>query len=69
MRECVFSGPAAADDRGLHQGVNVYWFWLLLVWPLEIAFVTGLALIFSALNVYIRDVRYVVESANVVCFG
>jgi ABC-type polysaccharide/polyol phosphate export permease len=50
------------------KGVNVYWFWLLLVWPLEIAFVTGLALIFSALNVYIRDVRYVVESANVVLF-
>src|ERR1035438_10022726 len=49
-------------------GINVYWFWLLVVWPLEIAFVMGLALIFSALNVYIRDVRYVVESANVVLF-
>jgi ABC-type polysaccharide/polyol phosphate export permease len=50
------------------KGVNIHWLWLLLVWPLEIAFVTGLALIFSALNVYIRDIRYVVESANVVLF-
>jgi ABC-type polysaccharide/polyol phosphate export permease len=49
-------------------GVNRQWFWLLAVWPLEIVFVMGLALIFSALNVYIRDVRYVVESANVILF-
>ena len=49
-------------------GVNRYWFWLLVIWPLEIVFVMGLALIFSALNVYIRDIRYVVESANVILF-
>jgi ABC-type polysaccharide/polyol phosphate export permease len=49
-------------------GVNRYWFWLLVIWPLEIVFVMGAVLIFSALNVYIRDIRYVVESANVVMF-
>ena len=49
-------------------GVNIYWLWLLVIWPLEIVFVMGAALIFSALNVYIRDTRYVVESANVLLF-
>jgi len=49
-------------------GVNRHWGWLLVVWPLEIVFVTGLSLVSSAVNVYIRDVRYVVESANVVLF-
>jgi ABC-type polysaccharide/polyol phosphate export permease len=50
------------------MGVNRYWLWLIVVWPLEIVFVAGLSLVFSALNIYIRDVRYVVESANVVLF-
>jgi len=49
-------------------GVNVYWCWLPLIWALEVIFVTGLSLLFSALNVYIRDVRYIVESANVILF-
>jgi ABC-type polysaccharide/polyol phosphate export permease len=49
-------------------GVNRYWVILPVVWLLEILFVLGLALIFSGLNVYTRDVRYVVESVNVVLF-
>jgi ABC-type polysaccharide/polyol phosphate export permease len=54
----------AAAVTGIHRS----WFWLLAIWPLEVLFVTGLALMFSAFNVYVRDVRYVVESANVVLF-
>ena len=47
---------------------NRHWVWLPMVWLLEVVFVCGLSLISSALNVYIRDMRYVVESANTILF-
>jgi lipopolysaccharide transport system permease protein len=49
-------------------GVNRHWLWLPVVWALDILFVCGLTLITSALNVYVRDTRYIVESANAVIF-
>lgn len=50
------------------RGANWYWLWLPVIWGLEILFVLGLTLIFAAVNVYVRDIRYVVESTNVVLF-
>lgn len=50
------------------EGINIYWLWLPLIVGLEILFTIGMGLAFSALDVYVRDIRYVVESTNVVLF-
>jgi ABC-type polysaccharide/polyol phosphate export permease len=47
---------------------NRYWCLLPFLWGAEIVFLCGLSLITAAVNVFLRDVRYVVESANVVLF-
>ncbi len=49
-------------------GVNINWLLLPVILGLEVVFVCGLSLITSALDVYFRDVRYVVESTNTVLF-
>lgn len=50
------------------QGFNRYWLLLPLIWVFAILFICGLAMASSAVNVYVRDTRYVVESATTVLF-
>jgi ABC-type polysaccharide/polyol phosphate export permease len=47
---------------------NIYWLWLPAIWALFVVFLCGLALGAAAINVYIRDTRYVLESFNMVLF-
>lgn len=48
--------------------MNIYWLLLPVLWTLEVVFVIGMVLATSALNVYVRDTRYVVESINMIMF-
>lgn len=45
-----------------------HWLLLPVVWGLFVLFVIGMVLATSALNVYVRDMRYVVESVNTILF-
>ena len=48
--------------------ITLHWLWLGPLWIMEIAFMCGLALITSGLDVYYRDVRYLVECSGLVLF-
>jgi ABC-type polysaccharide/polyol phosphate export permease len=50
------------------MGVNLNWLWIPVVIALQLVFVCGVSLLTSSLDVYYRDMRYVVESANLVLF-
>ena len=64
IQMCLLIGLVYVDGLG----VNMQWFWLPLVWGLELVCLIGLGLVTSALYVFIRDVRYIVESSILVLF-
>jgi len=47
---------------------NRHWVWLPILLLMQVVFVSGLSLITASLNVYVRDMRYVVESCNTILF-
>lgn len=53
---------------GIVIGPRWSWLWLPALVALQLIFVAGLTLATSALDVYVRDMRYVVESTNLVMF-
>ncbi len=50
------------------HSINLYWIFLIPIWVMEIVFMCGLCLITSALDIYYRDVRYLVECSGLVMF-
>jgi len=48
--------------------INANWLWLPLVWGLELVFLIGLGLACASMNLFVRDVRYVVESLALILF-
>jgi ABC-type polysaccharide/polyol phosphate export permease len=48
--------------------ITRHWIWLPYIFGMELIFVCGLCLATAALDVYFRDVRYVVESFTTVMF-
>ncbi|MBE7540784.1 MAG: ABC transporter permease [Bryobacteraceae bacterium] len=49
-------------------GVNWFWLWLPLLWLVFTLFLCGLGLLSASLAVFVRDMRYVVESTNTLMF-
>jgi len=48
--------------------VNRYWLWLPAIWGMEVVSLCGLSLMTAALDIYYRDIRYLVEASGLVMF-
>ncbi len=65
---CVQVGLLLLMTLAFGLGVNRFWLWLPALWICELVFVCGCSFLCGALDVYVRDMRYVVESASTVLF-
>jgi len=65
---CIQVGLLLLIAIVFRTGINRYWLWLPVLWICELIFVCGCALLCGALDVYVRDMRYVVESGSTVLF-
>ena len=65
---CIQFGLLLAFVFAFGYRPNIHWFWLPVIWLLTILFACGVSLITAALNIFLRDIKYVVESANLVLF-
>lgn len=65
---CIQIGLLLLIAIVFRTGINRYWLWLPVLWICELIFVCGCALLCGALDVYVRDMRYVVESGSTVLF-
>ncbi len=65
---CIQVGLLLLVALTLGPGMNRYWLWLPALWICELVFVCGCSFLCGALDVYVRDMRYVVESASTVLF-
>lgn len=50
------------------HGVTFYWLWMPPIWAMLVVFMCGVALVSAALDVYYRDVRYLVECSGLIMF-
>lgn len=50
------------------RGIHTNWLFIPVLWVLYLLFACGLVLISSAVNVFVRDTRYIVESACTLLF-
>jgi lipopolysaccharide transport system permease protein len=48
--------------------VTIHWVWILPIALIELISASGIALLFSTFDVYLRDTRYIVDSAATVLF-
>src|SRR5213594_824173 len=67
-KELIHIGLLLTLVLAFGNGVNRHWVWLPFIWGFEIVLTCGLVFMCSALSVYIRDMRYIVDATCTVLF-